>query len=204
MTPNPCTEERFLTDIRHHEMNIIKDKATYRHIKFSKPNSNTYWFDLLTWPGYLCISGDCGTYVFSRTHDMFEFFRAPTSERLHINPCYWGEKLQSIGTNAGYKEFDEDEFKERVTEHFNDWKESEEPNPERAGDVWENITWQVLSRTDEGEHSAYQAVQDFSHWGFQFEGFFDEGSTERHTFSYIWCLYAIAWGIKQYDATKEE
>ena len=94
----------------------------------------------------------------------------------------------------------EDEFKERVTEYFNDWKECEEPTAEQAKELWDEITDQVLSRTDDGEIYAYQAAHDFDHEGFQFQDFFDGGGTERYTFSYLWCLYAIAWGIQQYDS----
>jgi len=189
-------------------MDIIKDDGVHRFVRFRRPESITYWFDLITWPGHLCISGDCGTYVFSRLQDMFEFFRNEEGKPLGINPGYWGEKLKSIGTNAGYREFDEERFRERVTDHFNGYWEDTD-YPEAKKECWEEIKDTVLSAACDGEHYAYHAVHDFYfRYGgemkkrFQFDDFFDGGGTKRCTFHYIWCLYAIVWGIREYDRAK--
>lgn len=212
-----CTEAQFLKDVSNHEMIVIRDDGIDRHIRFRQPDTIIYSFDLITWAGHLCITGDCGTYVFSRIKDMFEFFRCDDwygkrgrGETLYINPGYWGEKLLSIGTNAGYKEFDESKFRDRVLEHYEEWRESEEPAQEDADELMEALNDEVLSRADDGELYAYQAAHDFTHTFFDEEGrkrhtfhlqdFFDGGGTERYTFHYLWCLYAIAWGVKQYDA----
>lgn len=215
-----CTEERFLNDVNDHTMTIIRDERHYRHIRFRRGASYIYGFDLITWPGYLCIVGDCGTYVFQRLNDMFEFFRMDDNDfnkaaagHLSINPDYWGEKLQSIDTNTGYREFDEDRFRERVTDHFTDyWKDND--YPDAKAQCWTEIEEYVLSRTDEGENFAYSAVHEFSfrYNDFEkppysrtlyFQDFFDGGGTDRFTFHYIWCLYAIVWGIKVYDEAKK-
>lgn len=205
-----CNEDRFLEDVADHQMTVIRDDGVDRHIRFREPGTIIYGFDLITWPGHLCITGDCGTYVFTRIQDMFDFFRTEPSyasrhpdKKLFINASYWGQKLLSIGTNAGFKEFDEDKFTSRITDYFNDWKESEEPEADVADDLWEEISSRVLSRVDDGEHRAYQAAYDFEHYGFWFQDFFDGGGTERYTFHYLWCLYAINWGISQYDAALE-
>lgn len=39
---------------------------------------------------------------------------------------------------------------------------------------------------------------------FEFIDFFDYGSAERFTWHYIWCLYAIVWGIMKYDEAKND
>ena len=56
----------------------------------------------------------------------------------------------------------------------------------------------------EGEHRAYESVYDFSHGKFHFQDFFDGGGTEQYTFHYIWCLYAIAYGIREYDRLNKQ
>jgi len=120
-----CTEDRLLKDVRNHSMQILRDDGVFRHIDFSDNGSSTYRFNLITWPGFLCITGDCGTYVFQRAKDMFDFFRPSKFELLNnknkhlfINPGYWGEKLESIDAASGYKEFNENDFRERVKYHF--------------------------------------------------------------------------------------
>lgn len=199
-----CKEPDFLSDVAEHKMLIVRDCGANRHIRFRKPGTGIYGFSLITWPGSLCVTGSMGTYVFSRTTDMFTFFRQDphNDERLHINPSYWGEKLSSIGTNEGYKEFDPDAFKERVREFFDDCKQEKVVSEEDARDLWDEISSSVLSCVDDGEHYAYAAVYEFEHEGFRFEDFFDSGGTERYTYHYIWNLYAIVWGIRQYDATR--
>jgi hypothetical protein len=49
-----------------------------------------------------------------------------------------------------------------------------------------------------------QLTNEFQYDGFVFEDFFDGGGTERYTFHYLWCLYAINWGISQYDSHVKE
>ena len=56
----------FLADTQDHKLSILKDDGVYRHIKVSKPNEGSYHYYITTWPWHLCISGDMGTWVFSR------------------------------------------------------------------------------------------------------------------------------------------
>lgn len=199
-----CTEEKFLSNVKDHSIEIIKYDGVHRHIKFSNNGSSVYRIDLITWPGCLCIRSDCGTYVFSRTHDMFEFFR--TDERdfnhnkhgLSINPGYWGEKLLSIDRHRGYEEFDAEIFRKRVKDHFESYIEPELEEVD-AVDAWQAINEKVLTEADNGEHYAYDAINNFNYNGISFIDFFDSGGTESYTYNYIWCLYAIDWGIKKYD-----
>lgn len=197
-------QDRFLADVATHGIEVIMDgNDAYRHIRFKRPESGTYWFDLTTWPGHLCISGDMGTYVFSRVRDMFTFFRHES-----INPGYWGEKLQAVATNGGYREFDEKEFRDRVEQYFRDyWEDTDYPDARDECRV--EVKESVLDRAD-NEWEAYHAVQDFEfRYGpserrkfFQFQDFFDGGGTERYSYSFIWVLRAIVWGIHKYDDWK--
>ena len=61
---------------------------------------------------------------------------------------------------------------------------------------------------DQVKDEAYRAVSDFSHEignrVFEFVDFFDGGGTETYTARYLWCLYAIVWGIQQYDLATEK
>lgn len=88
--------ERFTRDTAEHQMTVAQDNGLYRHLRFNAPGTYIYGFDLITWPGFLCICGDIQTHVFSRTADMFTFFGDGES----INPDYWGEKLQAPEVGA--------------------------------------------------------------------------------------------------------
>lgn len=216
-----CTEERFLGDVARHEMTIIRDDGVSRHIRFKRPDTICMHFDLITWPGYLCYTGDMGTYVFQRLTDMFEFFRADAArrnpEKLHINLGYWTEKLVSIDGNrhgGKVKEFDGEKFRRAINKYRVGWmrsaKESSLLDKDGRRELWEAVDDDVLRHTEDGGHRAELAAYDFcygSHanpkkpYGWQFTDFFENDLTE-YTHSIVWCCYALAWGIKQYDASK--
>lgn len=208
MTKYKCTEAEFLREITEHGIKIVRDDDIHRHIVFKNPASSNYWFELITWPGTLCINGDCGSYVFSRLNDMFQFFRQKNGDdSLLINPHYWGEKLQAVDRSSGFMEFDEDSFKERVKEYFDSFVESNpDLNLDHKNELWAQIQDDVLVYSD-NEHESYSAVNNFNYYigdsVFEFQDFFDGGGTETYTSRYLWCLYAIVWGIQQYDLAKQ-
>lgn len=204
-----CTEDRFLKDVVNHSMNVIRDDGLYRHISFTNNGSSVYRFDLITWPGRLCIDGDCGTYVFTRITDMFEFFRMDRSDfnhsdkrKLNINAGYWGEKLQSIGTNAGYKEYSDELMRSVILEYVESYWEFETDEEEVA--VRQQLQDEVLDRFENDESHDYRLAGDFeSEHGHVFEDLWDH-SFQQYTFHYLWCLYAIVYGIQMYDASKKQ
>ncbi|TFW15916.1 hypothetical protein [Duganella callida] len=200
-----CTEARFLRDVDDHKMIVIRDEGANRHVRFKQPNSSNMYFDLITWPGYLCYTGDMGTYVFQRTEDMFAFFRTdrlhqrPGDARLAVNRSYWGEKLEAIGKNDGYREFSSDKFKQQVMQYV-----------ERCGltgklghGLREELESEVLAHADDGADEAYRAVRDFVWDGRAVFNDFWEVDCEEYTFRFLWCCYALAWGIEQYDKVKQ-
>ena len=201
-----CTEQRFLSDTHNHQMTIVQDNGVYRHLQFRRPDSTSYWFNIITWPGALCINGDCGTYVFSRLSDMFEFFRTDKSDfnfnrngGLSINKGYWGEKLISVCPQGKYMEFSEELFDQRILEaardYCEDWPRSKKKEFMAA------VNDEVIGAGCDGQDAAYGAARDFD---FQLESPFHdfwEGGCRQFTWHYVWCCYAIAWAVRQYDLT---
>lgn len=125
-----CPKEQFLRDVSEHVLTVLRDDGVERHLRFRKPGTYCYGFDLLTFPGHLLITGDCGSFLFRRLDDMFQFFRAdrePVNE-LHINPQYWSEKLQATDCNGARggaarkyaKEVFEENVRRLFDQHFED------------------------------------------------------------------------------------
>lgn len=205
------TEESFLKDVSKHEMTVKLDNGIYRHLRFSQPNSSNMWFDIVTWPGFLAYTGDMGGFVFTRLPDMFQFFRTDAEKKgLGINLSYWGEKLEAVdrnGSKGSYKEFDPERMREHIEEHVADWIEEEGLTKDEAEELRAEIENDIHPFLDEGPHEAYRAVRDFSfkqnHRTYEFHDAWEWGC-EEYTFRYIWCCYAIAWAIKQYDTAKAE
>lgn len=197
-----CSVEGFLNDVKNHSLEILQDNGIHRHLKFKKEGTYAYYFELITWTNSLCISGDMGTYVFRRIEDMFSFFRMKDyiKESIDINPHYWMEKLDSESTIEKAKKYDPVSFRKRVNEYYDRHVEELQGkiHKDYRENLWKDIAEYVLYFED-NEFEAYTAVQDFDFEDFRFEDFFDGGGTESYTYHYIWCLYAIVWGIRQYD-----
>jgi len=197
-----CTEERFLKDVSKHIMTVELDQGVHRSIRFRQPDTYNMSFRLTTYPGGLCFSGDMGTFVFERTEDMFAFFRQKPykDEKVPINVGYWMEKCEAQDTRCdGMREFDPERLREQVREcweeHFEDRQDSDE-----ARECWEEIEREILG-ADPNLYRVHDALYGFKHGDFTFYDSWEWRLT-RPTFRMIWCLYAISWGIQQYDAAK--
>lgn len=210
--PFDYERERALEAFRNHKITIEHDEGVHRSLLFKAPNTSTYYFRLTTWPGHLAISGDIGTYVFSRLRDMFEFFASGddwAAMPLRINASYWKEKCQSNDRHGGTDEFDEDGFHEYVVREFRQFDLSGYRKGTRM-DVWRDVRSDLI---ENGFHDAREAIT--AAMGFQIPSYhlldrvpnrvnkypFSEAwdcSFTRPSFHYLLCCYAIIWGIKRY------
>jgi hypothetical protein len=191
MKNHECTEEIFRRDTKDHQMTVLRDDGIYRHIRFGKPGTGFMHFELVTWPGHLAYSGDMGCYVFTRLRDMFEFFRTERDE-FRINPQYWGEKC-CASQSDGVTEYSAAVFREAIQYWLDEADASEE--------IRQAVADEVLIHADDGEYAAMRAALDFEHDGFDFQDFW-ETNLRAYTFRFVWCCYALAWAIREYDRSK--
>lgn len=220
------TEIEFLKDVEHHVIEVLHEDGLHRHIRFRKPGTMCMHFDLVTWPGYLCYTGDMGTYVFWRLDDMFQFFRTDreyaqrSGRRLAVNLSYWSEKLEAVdGSRSGgaAKEFSEKKLLRAINEYRVGWLRQAQADgtldKEQRRELWQSVDEDVLSHLQDGEHAVYVAARDFC-WppsyakplerrkSWHFQDFWEHDFTD-YTHRFRWCCFALAWGIEQYDMSKE-
>lgn len=218
----------FLKDVAAHRMTVIRDEGLYRHLRFMDPETIVSYFDLITWPGHLCYTGDMGTYVFSRIQDMFMFFRrTPQEHGGPIDLRYWAEKcLSQDKSGGGITEFDADLFSDEIrTQRRALFRRRLGLTKDERRDCWRSLD-RVIAAAGEGEHRAFQAAFD---WHFKYgkellpsdpEYFelehyhFHRGRRDleletsefppcrSYTTRFRWCCQALAWGIEQYDLAK--
>lgn len=186
--------KRFAADTAKHEMDIIRDDPdSYRHLRFMQPGSTFYYYDLVTWPGYLAIVGDAGDFLFSRTRDMFEFFEA---DRGGINPHYWGEKLQGPrGGRDSSRSYSHDAFRERLYEWCRDEAEWNDIYPSLLRGA---VDRELLYAYTHSEHEAHERISEVEDDTGQIFGDAWEWDFREYDHHFLWCCWAIAAGIKQY------
>ena len=191
------TLERFLDDVKNHQLTIVQNDGVSRHLKFANPNDCNQSFNITTFPNYRVITGDMGSLVFSRLYDMFDFFR---SDDLKINPDYWAEKIRTTTYEAqiaSYSKFDLEQAKKNAQEYLNTYlKYNDDLSEEDRALLLEDFEWEILRSED--EYEIVEAIRDFNFKGFYFDEF-DWDGCRVYTYSYIWLCYAIVWGIKKFD-----
>lgn len=186
--------ERFKKAVIEHEMIVVRNDGLHRHLTFKSPRTFNNHFHITTWPGYLAISGDIGCYVFARLPDMFRFFRGDG-----INPGYWGEKLQSIERNGGYREFSEEQFHAAIKSDFDQWSFDDD---EQKAKAWDALQDSDLAE-DSNPESLESAIQDALDYkcpvtGNRFNDFWDH-ELRDYTFRFLWCCHAIRWAVGEVD-----
>jgi hypothetical protein len=204
-------KESFLKDVVNHQIQIIRDDGVNRHIRLARPDTSCMHFDLITWPGHLCYTGDMGTYVFTRLVDMFAFFRRSELEKKYsIDRRYWAEKCIAKDRD-GIEQFDEEIFNKTVKRITIEWvrENSYRTTKEERRDLWDEVISDVIDADgDSGGYRKQIAAHEFYHevnadLGFSFYDLFEHSFTD-YTHRFTWCCFAIAWGIEQYDIVKSE
>ena len=180
---------------RDYKMEVIHDSGIHRHLKFTDNGKWDGHFFITTWPDHLCISGDMGTFVFSRIHDMVNFFSGE-----YINPEYWEEKVQSQSRfGDGCKQFVFDNFHSKVKEELTELtsEEYDEETIEKAQDFLNQ-----LESIEEDEYGSVEFMRsldiselDTCEWHIYFDEF---------TFHYLFACYAINFACNTYLASKTE
>lgn len=204
------SQQAFLADVQHHQMTVLRDDGLYRHLRFWRPGSLAMHFDLMTYPGGMLYRGDMGAFVFERLEDMFEFFRADGGR---INPGYWAGKLVAIdrdGRNSSVREFDEEAFDRDIKREVLDWCRANAYRTTKVErrDLWDAVVDGVIDAgSDRGGDRKRIAATDFSHaiggTNFTFDDVW-QMQCQRYTHRFLWCCYALVWGIQQYDKFKAQ
>lgn len=224
-----AARERFEHNTAGHVMTILRDDGAYRHVRFARPGDSFYLYDLVTWPGYLAIVGDCEDYMFRRLEDMFEFFGG----RDGINPDYWSEKLCGDRGRNIARSYSEDALRARTVQWFEDQTGPIDPDAYAREDYFTSLDVTFGQRLSLSRALENDVLNDFDGEGeagaqrrlSAFEWFYDGSETwdyhapgtpsvqirdpwewDLRDFDgwFLWCCWAIRCGIEQYRAATRE
>jgi hypothetical protein len=191
---NIPTIESFIADVENFKLKVLLDSGVNRHLRFSNGSDSANSFQITTWPDHLCISGDRGTYVFTRTSDMFNFFHWGMEK---IDFRYVSEKCVSSDKIDGISKYDPNCFKEYINEYIED---NEDDLSEECLSLMKS---QLLDVDFDFEYQVREAAESFYYFNkvgikkYLFRDFW-EVNLKSYSYNYIWCIYAIVYGIKTY------
>ena len=210
----PNQYQTLLNNTVNHEMTILHEDGLYRHLRFQKPGTNIWYFDLITWPGSLAIRGDINSgYLFSRTPDMLKFFDQGQPDG-YINDTYWAEKLEAC--DESIEEYSVEKLAHHVNDSLDDiedpadldafWKERYANVNETIGEdgkISPELRQAIIDDVEENcgcESDAYDWLEDHSP---VFGADTWEWNLRTYKHGFILALHAILWGAKKYHAFKE-
>lgn len=184
-------KERIVNDLKDHAITILHQHGLYRHYRCQKPGTWVLGFDVVTWPGSLCYTGDMGEYLYQRTDDMIAFMRGSA-----MSYSYVAEKC--VAHDGRLKEWSEERFREVLAERL---AESAEDGGEftvvrHGGSVKESVAEKIVEIEQEygnyqSRHDAEKAMYESGLW----DGA-DMPSCEVWTVHFLWCLHALDWFCK--------
>lgn len=190
--------ERFAAESEGGTLTVQRDDGLYRHLVVEMPKSTAYWFEVMTWPGALAITGHTGSHIFRRDDDMIAFFRSCEAggSSCQIDTRYWAEKVEPYGIGStGVQAYAEGRVKAYIKEAV---QEAEADHPGLVAEVEEELLSRYSNADLETEVGAKAALAAFEFGGFRF----DTTGWEFTEYDY-WFLYtcqALAWTVAQYDA----
>lgn len=182
-------------DLAEHVITVKHSDGLYRHYRCQRPGTWNMGFDIVTWPGSLCYTGDMGDYLFQRTDDMIAFMR-----RSCMSYSYAAEKC--VAHDGRLKEFREELMEEILVERI---KESAD----------DGGTFRVMRQGSYRDESVADAVEkirrQYSEYNSEFDAtraMYESGlwdgcdlpSCEVYTFHFLWCLHAIKWFCSKVEA----
>jgi len=183
----PEQYRHLLEQTAEHELRILHRDGLYRHLRFQKPGTGMWHWDLITWPGSLAIRGDIGEgYIFTREHDMLGFFDHGQPDG-HINPGYWAEKL-----DRGCRSVQEFSAKK-----FAAWLGEQTQCPNTA------IDRETLLSDAAGILTVDEAIELCNEADVAWDCD-DPESWQDYRYHFILALHAILWGAKRYHAEADQ
>lgn len=198
------TLEKFLDDVKNHEITIHQNNGVYRHLEFKKTDNSNPYFNITTFPNHLVITayidGLSYALVLSRRYDMFDYFRDYFRDgNLKIFPELWSEKIKSTSNEAkiaSCSEFNIDRVKKLAKDDLREYLKNQKVSKADRDALNEKFESEILNAEDEYEIVA--AIRNFYFNDFEFVDFWG-GGYRKYRYEYIWLCYAIVWGIKKFD-----
>lgn len=120
-----------------HILDVMRDDGPYRHLQVTDTRDNQCRYDIITWPKYLTIAGERGSFTFAAGPDDM----LPLFDR-QVNPGYWAEKLKSMHPNDVLS-YNYLRFIRWVIQDF--WQRSRTLDYDQTIDWWESLRSWLLS-----------------------------------------------------------
>lgn len=170
-----------------HVIELKFSNGLYRHWRCGRPDGSfTHSFNVVTWPGWMAVTGDMGSLMLSRIDDMVQFVRG------HIESIdYFAEKVTQ---EIPVKEFSPKKMIHVIQEKIDEIMEhsSDDDNDDQKGEDKEMIDRleALQRRLDDGDISECEASGEWM----DITGDTDP-SFRDFTSNFLWVREALIWFV---------
>ncbi|OUL59226.1 hypothetical protein B1199_02875 [Pseudoalteromonas ulvae] len=196
---NTLNNETFFAHVTEHHMKVILDTGEHRHLRFKAPHTNNQYFDVITAPNRVIVTGDMHDFIwksdflsFSSKHLLAGKSKEFSSKALRNEIA---ERIEGFCADiSDWYEGDE------VTEEYSSLEEFEAAFREEVTDYFDSA--------ELDEYRCVSAIESFSSSVIPncklFEDFWCDFNADVPTYHYLWCIHAVHFAVKQYRQFKGE
>lgn len=188
---------QFAANTDEHTITVLLDSpgTGHRHLRFARPGTGIWSFDVITTPGRLIYTGDVGHFVFAGiSGDPLAFFGLGGGG---VNPYYWVEKVRAGVTSTGFNHV---VFSHHLTEAIEAYRD--ELSVEEFADLARQVDDELSGCPD--AESARHALDEFA-WSnddgdvrVSFDD--DDIETDGLDHHYLLTCHALRWAASQWQA----
>ena len=196
---------QFLSEVADHNLVVKQDDGLYKHLLLHKPGSFEYAFEVISFPSHIMITGDMGTYCFSRVSDMFRWFIKDGDKSMdspEMEMSRWFNKLVSVDSQLGAKKKNLGLALRHIEENRDFYLKE---YPEHKDDIQEAFG-ELVGCAEMGVDALLTGMYDFEivlceeeHRPFSD---FEHSTVEAYVSQFAWCCYAINYAIGEYLQSK--
>lgn len=195
---NPFAKQwrQFKASTSDHQLTVLHDDGPYRHLRMKEPGADIWSWNVVTWPGYLTITGDIGSgFTFVREDDMLAFFDTRGYGDWYgdgspmLLADYWAEKLTRACRDAAWS-YDGSLVRRHINEHLTDLGVG---GAELAELMQESLVYTGTEEEARGWLASTEPFRDADTWEWHYR------SLDHH---YLLACYAIATTIRAYFALR--
>jgi hypothetical protein len=177
-------------DLKNHQVHIKKSDGLYTHYRCRQQDLWCYGFDIITWPGSFCITGDMGTYIFQRTENMMDFMTSACR-----SPSYAKEKC--VAYSSPLEVFSFQLFEKDLKERLKNCKEYDNSQANVFEEEIENIIHEIKANSREQDESfCIELLYDSLIYS-TYDG--DSLDYRELDWVFLWNLEAIQWFLSNKD-----
>ncbi|MEU9774537.1 hypothetical protein [Streptomyces sp. NPDC047968] len=185
--------QQFAADVATHDLAVLQDVGAHRHLRMARPDTAHLWYELVTWPSGVAVTGTMGSYLFTLDVsagqvDMMDLLRSG-----EVDPAYWA------GLAAGGKPSVQELAKERLYAYIDEAVTDEEQRHDGFRDAVS--AWVICGvgtsqmETADSARAWLGAFEEFPDFRFDTDGW----DLLSYTPAYLWCCCAMQHAVQTYD-----